>query len=342
MARTHYETLGVSRQATSEEIRRAYRQLALKLHPDRNRSPNAGSEFARIAEAYEVLSDRDSRATYDRRLKAAEPPPAPPKTPPSPPQPRVVQSAPAPDLARLAVLFSTGQLDNAETLARRILEQNPREAKAYAVLGDIARVRGERNHAINLYAQAVQMDPRNSSYQARYEELVNQPVQVPMTAAETTQRGFWAASTVFFMTVLAAVYLALSRERPVMLSLTAGALGMLFLVGFAVGFGFRFVGVLERTNVVLGRFSVPGLSLGLGLFNFWFGLLVYVVLAFFQGASNPSVSRLYGGLTAGLFFLTLGASISPVLNPLHVLVWGGGVMTFGCLLGWGVADSVRP
>jgi tetratricopeptide (TPR) repeat protein len=341
MARTHYETLGVSRQATSEEIRRSYRQLALKLHPDRNHAANAGTEFARIAEAYAVLSDEGARQTYDRRLKAAEPPPAPPKTPPPPNPTRVVPNAPAPELARLAVLFSTGQLDNAETLARRILEQNPREAKAYAVLGDIARVRGERNHAINLYAQAVQMDPRNSSHQSRYEELVNQPVQVPQTAAEATQRGFWASATVFFVTVVAAVYLALSREQPVVLTLTAGALGMLFLVGFAVGFGFRFVGTLERTNVVLGRFSVPGLSLGIGLLNFWVGLLLYVLLAFFQGASNPSVSRIYGGLAAGLFFLTLGATISPVLNALHVLVGGGGVMIFGCLLGWGVADAIR-
>jgi len=70
----HYALLGVPRSATRAELRRAYRLLALKLHPDR---AGYGSTmmFQRVAEAYRVLSDPVTRAEYDRLLRAAEAPP---------------------------------------------------------------------------------------------------------------------------------------------------------------------------------------------------------------------------------------------------------------------------
>jgi molecular chaperone DnaJ len=64
--RDYYETLGVPRNATEEQIRRAYRQQALKYHPDRNKDPDAAERFKEITEAYEVLRDKEKRAMYDR------------------------------------------------------------------------------------------------------------------------------------------------------------------------------------------------------------------------------------------------------------------------------------
>lgn len=65
--RDYYEVLGVSREAGTEEIKKAYRQAALKYHPDRNRNdPEAESKFKEAAESYEVLSDPEKRARYDR------------------------------------------------------------------------------------------------------------------------------------------------------------------------------------------------------------------------------------------------------------------------------------
>ncbi len=63
----HYETLGVSRDATDEEIKRAYKKLARKHHPDVNPGESAAeARFKEIGAAYEVLSDRERRARYDR------------------------------------------------------------------------------------------------------------------------------------------------------------------------------------------------------------------------------------------------------------------------------------
>ena len=66
MAKDLYEVLGVARNATDEEIKKAFRKQARKLHPDVNKSPNAEEEFKELNEAYDVLSDPNKRAYYDR------------------------------------------------------------------------------------------------------------------------------------------------------------------------------------------------------------------------------------------------------------------------------------
>ncbi|ADE55074.1 molecular chaperone DnaJ [Coraliomargarita akajimensis] len=68
----YYETLGVSREATADEMKKAYRKLAVKYHPDKNPGDAAAeAKFKEISEAYDVLKDEEKRAAYDRFGHAA-------------------------------------------------------------------------------------------------------------------------------------------------------------------------------------------------------------------------------------------------------------------------------
>ena len=68
-----YAELDVSRDASSEEIRRAYRQVARRHHPDVNQDPGGAERFSAAARAYEILSDPAARARYDNRFRRPVP-----------------------------------------------------------------------------------------------------------------------------------------------------------------------------------------------------------------------------------------------------------------------------
>ncbi|EDW11346.1 dnaJ protein homolog 1 isoform X2 [Drosophila mojavensis] len=66
MGKDYYKTLGITKTATDDEIKKAYRKLALRYHPDKNKAANAEEKFKEVAEAYEVLSDKNKREVYDK------------------------------------------------------------------------------------------------------------------------------------------------------------------------------------------------------------------------------------------------------------------------------------
>ncbi|HOX40966.1 MAG TPA: DnaJ domain-containing protein [bacterium] len=71
MARDYYSTLGIGKNATTEDIKKAYRKLALQYHPDRGGSKESEEKFKEVNEAYQVLSDPQKRAQYDQFGDAA-------------------------------------------------------------------------------------------------------------------------------------------------------------------------------------------------------------------------------------------------------------------------------
>lgn len=65
MGKDYYKILGISKGASDDEIKKSYRKLALKYHPDKNKAAGAEERFKEVAEAYEVLSDKKKREIYD-------------------------------------------------------------------------------------------------------------------------------------------------------------------------------------------------------------------------------------------------------------------------------------
>lgn len=66
MGKDYYKILGIPKASSDEDVKKAYRKLALKYHPDKNKTPEAEGKFKEIAEAYEVLSDKKKREVYDQ------------------------------------------------------------------------------------------------------------------------------------------------------------------------------------------------------------------------------------------------------------------------------------
>ncbi len=65
LSTSHYDVLQIKKNASNEEIKKSFRNLALKYHPDKNKSNDSKEKFLRIVEAYEILSDENSRKKYD-------------------------------------------------------------------------------------------------------------------------------------------------------------------------------------------------------------------------------------------------------------------------------------
>lgn len=359
MKKTYYEVLGVPRDADEKTIRAAYRKLVLLYHPDRNREDGANEAFIRISKAWEVLGDPARRKSYDDLIRQTEDRERRAKTKPK----AAVQGTageslgakrapPATaDLVRLTALLNRARYAEAESLATRLTRTHPTEALPYAVLGDIARYRGDLREAARLYALAAQMDPRNPVYLRKHEELVSAKRRPIPDDEDSERRSTYPLMVGGGIVIASGAYLGLSRE-PTMFggdgpigSWTLGLVVMLFLCGVTMGACLTLAGYLDRFWAVRGAAVMrypPSLVLGLvALVNFWAAVALYLGVGASQNAFNPSTSRLIGAVVAVTAILALASGASHEIKPVETLTWGGNVAYFGALCGWMVVDGFR-
>ncbi len=199
--RSYYDILGVPRAASLDEIKKRYRELARQHHPDVNRDkPGASQMFAEITKAYKALSNPEERASHDVELAlrerraaqagaraaasvfsggaatAARPDrPAGPRNAPGGVPPRTAAPPSAADTARLIAeaqsAFVRGKFVEARALCEQVLRRDRRSAQAYEILGDVYRLQGRTDDAINMYTMALQFNPRNQTLMQRLERL---------------------------------------------------------------------------------------------------------------------------------------------------------------------------
>lgn len=376
MPRSHYEVLGIGRAATAEQIRSAYRKIVLAHHPDRSSDPRSVEIFIACTSAYEVLSDTEKRRHYDELYRVEQRRVADEKERPQSTGPRATstprhsQSNSRPtsnvgprasaksrsmtiEVTQLSVMFTRGRIGDAEKLAKKILHEDRRQPIPYAVLGDIARSRGDLPEAARMYAFAAQMDPANPTYQHRHEELLSSiKTASPGRSQPTSEPGnVFPLLLGLGMVVLACVYLVLSRESAIFPALklisswTLGLVVMLFLCGVAIGSSLSIGQFVERfqSNALnsLGKLA-PALMLALIAFvNFWAAAAMYGILGLRFRSFDYSTTRIVGSVAVGTTLVSLAAILSDGIMAGQVLLWGGNLVYLGALCGWMVADSFR-
>ena len=365
LSKTHYETLGVAKNASMEEVRKAYRKLVLRYHPDSSQEPAALERFLAITGAYEVLSDWERRRHYDQLLALEAQRAAVQMEPERSGHERAKSAAHAKthhggrtavisaELTRLTLMHSRGQSAQAEKLAHKILHYDNRQPIPYAVLGDLSRSRGDLRNAAKMYAMAVQMDPRNPIYQQRHEELVRgpAPTMTKQSEAANASRQTTALVSALALVMLAATYLVLSQEQALVHRLkpvstwTLGVWVMAFVSGVVVGVALSIGELVDRflsiATTSVGRISPVVALASIAIVNFWVAAGVYLFLGLTQGGFNYSTSRVLVATACVTLLLSLGAHFSAGIDAWQVFAWSGNLTYIGALCGWMVADSLR-
>lgn len=357
--RTHYDVLGVPRNATQEQIRLAFRRLVLKYHPDRSGTSRTTDLFMQIVEAHAVLSSPERRAHYDALLRAKERT-AQPAERPRPETSRSQQPStrqhrpPAPHVTKmlnLAVMeLSRGRLDRAEAAARSVIERDFRVALAHSVLGDVYRSRGQLDDALKHYAYALQFEPENATYQKRYYSLhaASSPSSAPSRRATNQTFPLAVACVITFLTL---AYVALAKEEPMrglpafVNTWTAGLVVMLFVCGLTMGAALSISMAVDPYETLIktpsGRLSRAA-ALGLvAIVNFWASALIYVVIGVLQDAFTYSISRVVFLVTVLTACFATASALAGQISWSQTLLWGGNVLYLGVLAGWLVADAFR-
>ena len=370
--RTHYEILGLPRNATPAQIKRRYRELVRKYHPDVAADKAASHRlFLQINQAYEVLKDSARRKSYDESLELDEmirakraaarrqtqsggtAAPRSAATPP-PHAPRNVSQL----LKDAQFAFISKRLNSAADLCKQAIAMDPRNARANAMLGDIYRAQGKIDAAIKRYTYAVQFDPTDSESQRKMLDLMGRRIRAqqryeavsdPVRTRVTNAIGW---SVAFFIIFLIKVYpgtpIAWLATYVPQISMWSWNLVIFIALASAIGGGLLSVnGLLRRPDDELvfdnssGWVAVPvGLILLIGSGFFFLGAAgFYVIVGALQGSLSKSVLTVFG-LVIGVVFLA--ALMYEPAAMKQVLLFGGNVAFLSSLFGWYTGSALKP
>jgi curved DNA-binding protein CbpA len=346
MAKTHYQSLGIAPTATPAEVKSAYRALVMQHHPDRSRDPKSPAIFLEIQAAYEVLGDAPRRRDYDAILKRrSNPAPSPPAAPrastrptaTAPPRQPNMPPPVAAEIMRLSKIFGQGRQAESIDLARAIIERDPRQPLPYAVLGDIARGRGDINQAAKWYAYAAQFDPRNETYQRRYEELLMGSQVVTTRSGHTMVSNPQSTSA-----LVTAIILALSLSVCSMFPRGPEAEAIQAILGFLAG---TFLGGALAIGWWIDRLSATlrshGLFMLLALANVGASLGLYLLFSVATKGFNRSLSGWFGVVVPAWILFGLLALAGGQATSLVVLTVIPSAIALGGLCGWAIGDALR-
>lgn len=377
MASDHYSNLGVGPEASQDEIRAAYRQLAREFHPDLNKSDGAPERFLSIKESYETLSNPDRKEVYDRfRGMKAERVEEKKEERKREESNERVQTAGyfrgrkaweddsrqevskeefmrrKSRVAEMQKLAARGRWGEAAVIANELVGLGMQEASAHGVLGDAARLRGEYMEAARHYGFAVQFDPRNETYQEMHVAMMDGSKRVkPQVKYQSEQQGTSAFLLGLIVVVAAICYTAVAKEVALVPEFgaistwTLGQIGMMLVAGVAMGASLSASDLMDHFDLGGGtagyRFH-PGVMIGLiSLVSFWVGAAVYVLVGVTQKSFHASLSRLVGYVSVGTVGFGLARFSLGWEAVAQTIIWAGSILYLAGLVGWLVADSLR-
>lgn len=367
-----YDILGVSPDADFADIKQSYRRLVREFHPDVSADKLAAHDrFVAIVDAYKTLSDPIKREMYDRsRQQEAQRHVAHDAVAGYSWKEELRQQSVDALLTAAELYLFRGQPELAIVKCREVLQRDPNNPHAYALLGDIYRELSKFNEAVTMYTYAVQFAPKSQLYQRRLEELlqIEQAAARRNRAATVTERAPTASappsaplpfrahapSPAGVAVGIACMALALASLAWVWFdpgalvfnvvpkhALIAAVLSA-FLLGLALPL-LHWVGHVDEELFMSadtfagGAFPVGTLIGLLGLFWFYLSVVCYVALALVQEQFSWSVVKMIGIAFA---LVCIFAGLCPAIAT-QVFLWGGNVIFTSLLIGWSIGSMGR-
>ncbi len=367
--RNHYEILGVPRSATAAQIKRKYREMVRKFHPDVAKDKTTAHRlFLQINQSYEVLSNPSRRKAYDETLDldaqmAAGRASQASRSSSTTQQQSRPRQQPVGTVAQLLkdaqFAFIQRRLNEARQLCQEALKIEPRNARACAMVADIYRAQGKRDAAIKYYNLALQFNPSDRESEKKLIGLVDRQVVSQKTLRFTASaslsvnvNAFWW-SVVFLSLLLIRVYPGepipwLNTYIP-RVNLWSWNLVVFLSVASAVGGAMLSLNGLLRhpdeelvfDNSGASWAIVPvGLILLIGSGFFFLGVAAfYTVVAALQGNLSRSVLTVFAfvGLVVGIAAMAYVPAAT-----IQVLLFGGNVAFLSSLFGWYTGAALKP